>query len=223
MQVVNKAVDGGGWVSTIADITEQRRSEEQSIRLASYDTLTELLNRALLRSHLALELENCSLSNQVAVLFLDMDEFKAVNDTLGHQIGDELLRSVARSLRNSCVGPGEFVARLGGDEFALVVSNVSTEAQILNVVQRIYQAVRRTHQCSSHQLAVDTSIGIAVAPAQGSTCDEILQNADLAMYDAKSSGKRTYRFFEAQLEKKAKERRQLEADLERLWSLVRLR
>jgi diguanylate cyclase (GGDEF)-like protein len=213
MQVVNKAVAGGGWVSTIADVTEQRRSEERSIRLASYDTLTELPNRALLRSHLALELENCSPSNQVAVLFLDMDEFKAVNDTLGHQIGDELLKSVARNLKSRCAAPNEFVARLGGDEFALVVSGVSTEDQILNVVQRIYQAIRCTHQCSSHQLAVDTSIGIAVAPAQGSTCDEILQNADLAMYDAKSSGKRTYRFFEAELEKKAKERRQLETDL----------
>lgn len=213
MQVVNKAVDGGGWVSTIEDVTEQRRNEERTIRLASYDTLTELPNRALLRSHLARELENCSPDNQVAVLFLDMDEFKAVNDTLGHQIGDELLMSVARSLKNSCAGPNEFVARLGGDEFALVVSGVSTEFQILNVVQRIYQAVRRSHQCSSHQLAVDTSIGIAVAPSQGSTCDEILQNADLAMYDAKSSGKRTYRFFEAQLEKKAKDRRQLETDL----------
>jgi diguanylate cyclase (GGDEF)-like protein/PAS domain S-box-containing protein len=212
MQIVNKSVDGGGWVSTIEDVTERRRNEERSIRLASYDTLTELPNRALLRSHLAWELENCSPDKQVAVLFLDMDEFKAVNDTLGHQIGDELLRSVARSLQ-SCAGPGVLVARLGGDEFALVVSGVSTESQILNIVQRIYQAVRRTHQCSSHQLAVDTSIGIAVAPSHGSTCDEILQNADLAMYDAKSSGKRTYRFFEPQLEKKAKDRRQLETDL----------
>lgn len=212
MQIVNKAVDGGGWVCTIEDVTAQRHNEERSIRLASFDTLTELPNRALLRSHLAVELENCGPDNQVAVLFLDMDEFKAVNDTLGHQIGDELLRSVARSLQ-SCAGPNEFVARLGGDEFALVASGIITEFQILDLVQRIYQAVRRSHQCSSHQLTVDTSIGIALAPSQGSTCDEILQNADLAMYDAKSSGKRTYRFFEAQLERKAKDRRQLEADL----------
>ena len=212
MQVVNKAVKGGGWVSTIADVTEQRRNEDRAIRLASYDTLTGLPNRAQLRSHLSIELEKCSPDNQVAVLFLDMDEFKSVNDSLGHLIGDELLKSVSSSLQD-CAGPNEFVARLGGDEFALVVSGINNESQVLNVVQRIYQAVRRTHQCLSHQLPVDTSIGIAVAPSDGLTCDEILQNADLAMYDAKSSGKRTYRFFEAELEKKAKDRRQLEADL----------
>ena len=212
MQVVNKAVKGGGWVSTIADVTEQRRNEDRAIRLASYDTLTGLPNRAQLRSHLSIELEKCSPDNQVAVLFLDMDEFKSVNDSLGHLIGDELLKSVSSSLQD-CAGPNEFVARLGGDEFALVVSGINSESQVLNVVQRIYQAVRRTHQCLSHQLPVDTSIGIAVAPSDGLTCDEILQNADLAMYDAKSSGKRTYRFFEAELEKKAKDRRQLEADL----------
>jgi len=212
MQVVNKAVKGGGWVSTIADVTEQRRNEDRAIRLASYDTLTGLPNRAQLRSHLSVELEKCSPDNQVAVLFLDMDEFKSVNDSLGHLIGDELLKSVSSSLQD-CAGPNEFLARLGGDEFALVVSGINNESQVLNVVQRIYQAVRRTHQCSSHQLPVDTSIGIAVAPSDGLTCDEILQNADLAMYDAKSSGKRTYRFFEAELEKKAKDRRQLEADL----------
>ena len=212
MQVVNKAVKGGGWVSTIADVTEQRRNEDRAIRLASYDTLTGLPNRAQLRSHLSVELEKCSPDNQVAVLFLDMDEFKSVNDSLGHLIGDELLKSVSSSLQD-CAGPNEFLARLGGDEFALVVSGINNESQVLNVVQRIYQAVRRTHQCLSHQLPVDTSIGIAVAPSDGLTCDEILQNADLAMYDAKSSGKRTYRFFEAELEKKAKDRRQLEADL----------
>jgi len=212
MQVVNKAVEGGGWGSTIADVTEQRRNEDRAIRLASYDTLTGLPNRAQLRSHLSVELEKCSPDNQVAVLFLDMDEFKSVNDSLGHLIGDELLKSVSSSLQD-CAGPNEFVARLGGDEFALVVSGINNESQVLNVVQRIYQAVRRTHQCLSHQLPVDTSIGIAVAPSDGLTCDEILQNADLAMYDAKSSGKRTYRFFEAELEKKAKDRRQLEAEL----------
>lgn len=212
MQIVNKPVDGGGWVSTIEDVTERHRNEERTIRLASYDTLTELPNRALLRSHLGRELEKCSPDEQVAVLFLDLDEFKVVNDTLGHQVGDELLRSVARCLQ-SCAGPNEFVARLGGDEFAVVVAGVSTESQIAGVVHRIYEAVRRSHECASHQLSIDTSIGIAFAPIHGSTCDEILQNADLAMYDAKSSGKRTHRLFEPQLEKKAKDRRQLETDL----------
>ncbi len=212
MKSANKSVAGGGWVSTMEDVTEQRQNEERTIRLASYDTLTELPNRALLHKHLDGELEKCSPQNQVAVLFLDMDEFKAVNDSLGHRVGDELLKSVACSLRG-CVGPNDFVARLGGDEFAVVLSGIGGDSQITTSIQRIYQAVRRTHECGSHQLTVDTSIGVAVAPHQGLTCDELLQNADLAMYDAKSSGKRTYRFFEAKLEKKAKDRRQLEMDL----------
>ena len=212
MKSSNKSVEGGGWVSTMEDVTELRRNEERTIRLASYDTLTELPNRALLRKHLEDQLKKCSPQNQVAVLFLDMDEFKAVNDTLGHQVGDELLKSVACSLQK-CVEPDGFVARLGGDEFAVVFSGAVSDVQITKVVDRIYQAFRRTHECGSHQLTVDTSIGIAVAPHQGLTCDELLQNADLAMYDAKSSGKRTYRFFEAKLEKKAKDRRQLEIDL----------
>ena len=212
MQIVNKSVEGGGWVSTMEDVTEQHRNEERSIRLASYDTLTELPNRALLRSHLENELEQCNPENQVAVLFLDMDDFKAVNDTLGHRVGDELLKSVARNLQG-CVGPHGFVARLGGDEFAVVLSGISGTTQVTTDIERIYQAVRQAHECASHRLTVDTSIGIAVAPHQGSTCDELLQNADLAMYDAKSSGKRTHRFFEARMEKKAKDRRQLEIDL----------
>lgn len=212
MQIVNKAVHGGGWVSTIEDVTEQHLNEERTVRLATYDTLTDLPNRALLRDHLGKQLEQCTPDRQVAVLFLDMDEFKAVNDTLGHRVGDELLRSVARSLQ-ACAKPNEFVARLGGDEFAIVVSGITSEAQVEGVVHRIYEAVRRSHDCDSHHLAIDTSIGVAFAPMHGLTCDEILQNADLAMYDAKLSGKRTYRYFDPQLERNAKDRRQLETDL----------
>lgn len=212
IQIQNKAVQGGGWVCTIEDVTEQRRNEEQAIRLASYDALTGLPNRALLREHLERELVHCSDENQVAVLFLDMDEFKLVNDTLGHIVGDDLLKSVADTLR-SCAGPGALVARLGGDEFAVVVSDVRSESEIVKIVQDIFDAIRRPHNCGSHKLSADTSIGIALAPYHGSTCDELLQNADLAMYDAKWSGKRTYRLFDSRLEKKARDRRQLELDL----------
>ncbi len=212
MQIVNKPVEGGGWVSTIEDVTKQHLNEERTVRLATYDTLTDLPNRALLRSHLSSELEKCVPDSRVAVLFLDMDEFKAVNDTLGHKVGDELLRSVASSLQSSAK-QNEFVARLGGDEFAVVISGVTSDSQVEASVRRIYEAVRRSHECDAHQLAIDTSIGIAFAPAHGLTCDEILQNADLAMYAAKSSGKRTHRYFDPQLERNAKDRRQLETDL----------
>jgi diguanylate cyclase (GGDEF)-like protein/PAS domain S-box-containing protein len=212
MQIINRPLADGGWVSTIEDITEQRRSEERTVRLALYDTLTELPNRASFLEHLRRELAQCCDESKVAVLFLDTDEFKMVNDTLGHPIGDELLKSIARNLQ-ACLGTREFVARLGGDEFAVVTTGIRDKEEVMEVLDRIYDAIRRPHECGNHQLTIDTSIGIALAPADGASCDEILQNADLAMYEAKSSGRKTYRFFETGMETKAKERRLLEIDL----------
>ena len=212
IQVKNKPIPNGGWVTTIEDVTEQHLNEEKTIRLALYDTLTDLPNRALFQSHLANQLAKCTAYHRVAVLFLDIDEFKTVNDTLGHKTGDELLMSVARSLTSGAEG-NEFVARLGGDEFAVVVSPVRNDADVLTIVRRLQEGIRQPHQCGSHRLMVDTSIGVAFAPDHGTTCEEILQNADLAMYNAKSSGKRTHSIFEAELEKRAKDRRQLEIEL----------
>jgi diguanylate cyclase (GGDEF)-like protein len=212
LQVVNRPLVEGGWVSTVEDVTQQRRSEELTNRLAHYDTLTDLPNRALLLKRLEVEMRQCDESNQLAVLFLDTDEFKTVNDSLGHHVGDELLRSVARSLQ-ACLGAKDFVARLGGDEFAILVPGINGREDVLSLVHGVYEAIRQSHDCAGHQLTVDFSIGIAVAPTDGTCSDQILQNADLAMYEAKSSGRRTYRFFEAGMEKKAKERRLLETDL----------
>ena len=212
MQVVNQPLSEGGWVSTIEDVTDQRRSEELTNRLAHYDTLTDLPNRALLLKRLEEEMDQCDESNKLAVLFLDTDEFKTVNNSLGHHVGDELLRSIARSLQ-ACLGTKDFVARLGGDEFAVLAPGIKGREDVLLLVHRIYDAIRQAHDCAGHQLTVDSSIGIAIAPTDGTCSDQILQNADLAMYDAKSSGRRTYRFFEAGMETKAKERRLLETDL----------
>ena len=212
MQVANQPLAEGGWVSTIEDVTQQRRSEERMVRLALYDTLTDLPNRAFFLRRLQSELDQCSDDNRVAVLFLDTDEFKAVNDSLGHLVGDELLKSIARKLRG-CLGPSEFVARLGGDEFAIIAPAVDGREQVLALIERVYGAIRRIHDCAGHRLTIDSSIGIAFAPSDGKTCEEIVQNSDLAMYEAKSAGRRTYRFFEAGMEKKAKERQLLEADL----------
>jgi diguanylate cyclase (GGDEF)-like protein len=212
MQVVNQPLAEGGWVSTIEDVTEQRRSEELTNRLAHYDTLTDLPNRALLLKRLEEEMRHCDENNQLAVLFLDTDEFKTVNDSLGHHVGDELLRSMARSLQ-ACLGAKDFVARLGGDEFAILAPGATGREDVLLLVHRIYEAIRQAHDCAGHQLTVDSSIGIAIAPTDGTSSDQILQNADLAMYEAKSSGRRTYRFFEAGMEKKAKDRRLLETEL----------
>jgi diguanylate cyclase (GGDEF)-like protein len=212
MQVVNRPLAEGGWVSTIEDVTEQRRSEELTVRLAHYDTLTNLPNRALFLKKLEEEVRQCDESNQLAVLFLDTDEFKTVNDSLGHHVGDELLRSMAQSLQ-ACLGANDFVARLGGDEFAVLAPGVKGREDVLLLVHRIYEAIRHPHDCAGHQLTVDSSIGVAMAPADGSCSDQILQNADLAMYEAKSSGRRTCRFFEAGMEKKARDRQLLETEL----------
>jgi diguanylate cyclase (GGDEF)-like protein len=212
MQVVNRPLSEGGWVSTIEDVTEQRRSEERTIKLAHYDTLTDLPNRALLLKRLEEEISRCDDTSQLAVLFLDVDEFKTVNDSLGHHVGDELLKSMARNLQ-ICLGTNEFMARLGGDEFAILASGVKSKEDVLALIRRIHEAIRQSHDCAGHQLTIDSSIGIAIAPGDGTSSDQILQNADLAMYEAKSSGRRTYRFFEAGMEKKAKERRLLETEL----------
>jgi diguanylate cyclase (GGDEF)-like protein/PAS domain S-box-containing protein len=212
MQVVNQPLSEGGWVSTIEDVTERRRSEERTAKLAHYDTLTDLPNRALLLMRLEEEISRCADTSQLAVLFLDVDEFKTVNDSLGHHVGDELLKSMARNLQ-ICLGANEFMARLGGDEFAILASGVKSKEDVLALIRRIHEAIRQSHDCAGHQLTIDSSIGIAIAPGDGTSSDQILQNADLAMYEAKSSGRRTYRFFEAGMEKKAKERRLLETEL----------
>jgi diguanylate cyclase (GGDEF)-like protein len=146
------------------------------------------------------------------VLYLDIDEFKNVNDSLGHRIGDELLKSVAASLID-CVGAANFVARLGGDEFAIVQTAVKGPKDVTDLVARIYKAIREPYECLGHQVITDVSIGIALAPKHGVDLDQILQNADLAMYSAKADGRRSYRFFEPEMDTRVKERRILEMDL----------
>ncbi len=212
MQIINQPLPEGGWVATIEDVTEQRVAEQRTEYLAKFDPLTNLPNRASFLHHLELELSKCSNERQLAVLFLDLDEFKAVNDTLGHHVGDQLLRSLAQRLQSS-LKQNEFVARIGGDEFALAASDLEGPEAITPLLQRIYEAIRQSHECGAHQIVSDSSIGIAFAPEDGADSDQILQNADLAMYEAKSSGRRTYRFFERSMQSKAKERRLLETDL----------
>jgi diguanylate cyclase (GGDEF)-like protein len=210
--VVSKPVAGGGWVSTHEDITERRRAEKQIRHLAHYDALTDLPNRALFHERLRKELARIAPNQQLAVLYIDIDEFKSVNDTLGHQAGDELLQSVAASLCN-LAGPNEFVARLGGDEFAIMQPAVSNHVEIIGLVTRIFEAIRRPFECLGHQVTSDASIGVAVAPQHGTDLDQILKNADLAMYAAKTAGRRTWRFFEPAMDARVKARRMLEMDL----------
>ncbi|MBR1120718.1 EAL domain-containing protein [Bradyrhizobium lablabi] len=212
IHVVNEPLADGGWVATHEDVTERRRAEERITRLAHYDALTDLPNRALFHEQLKHELPHIAPDRQLAVLYIDIDEFKGINDSLGHLVGDELLKSVAASLRG-CVRETDFVARLGGDEFAIVQTDVRDPGAVTDLVARVFAAIRAPYECLGHQVTTDASIGIALAPQDGSDLEKILKNADLAMYAAKAAGRRTYRFFEPAMEAQVRARRLLEMDL----------
>jgi diguanylate cyclase (GGDEF)-like protein len=212
IQVLYRPLSHGGWVTTLEDITERRRVEQRIMHLAHYDALTDLPNRTLFHERLKVELARIPEGEQLAVIYIDIDEFKSVNDTLGHLIGDELLKSVAVSLAG-CVTAADFVVRLGGDEFAVVQTAIKDREEVTDLVMRIYRAIRLPYECHGHQVTTDASIGIALAPPHGGDLNQLLKNADLAMYAAKAAGRRTYRFFEPEMDARVKARRALETDL----------
>jgi diguanylate cyclase (GGDEF)-like protein len=211
IRLIYKRSPDGGWATTLEDVTEGRRDQARIEHLAHYDALTNLPNRTLFQRQaegLLLETEG----HEFAILYIDVDEFKRINDTLGHLIGDEFLKGVAERLRQA-VGSEDFIARLGGDEFAILQHGIGSTDDVHGLVARIYQALRTPFDCHGHQLSGDASIGIAIAPRDGSDLFDLLKNADLAMYAAKAAGRRTYRFFDPEMEQQANHRRELEADL----------
>jgi diguanylate cyclase (GGDEF)-like protein/PAS domain S-box-containing protein len=214
IQIVGKGIKGGGWVATVEDITERKRVDTRIAHMAHYDALTDLPNRVLFRERLDQGLKSLSPGGQLAVLYIDIDEFKRINDSLGHPVGDELLKAVARRLC-SCVAPGDVVARLGGDEFAIIQIDIARPTDTMDLITRIYQAIREPFECFGHLLTTDASIGIALAPQDGTDLDHLLKNADLAMYEAKADGRRTYRFFEPGMGARMHALRTLELDLRR--------
>jgi diguanylate cyclase (GGDEF)-like protein/PAS domain S-box-containing protein len=199
-------------VNVVEDVTDRRRADEKIAHLAHYDALTDLPNRVLFREQVERELQRTKRDEQFALLYIDIDEFKGINDSLGHHVGDELLKVVAARLR-SCIRETDLVARLGGDEFAVIQTNAGNVADVVEFVTRIHEAIRQPYQCLGHQLSTDASIGIALAPRDGTDLEQLIKNADLAMYGAKADGRRTHRFFEPAMDARAKARLTMQQDL----------
>ena len=212
--VTSRPMAGGAWVATHEDVTERRRAEARIEHLAHYDALTDLPNRVLFHEQLEQALQSVHRGERLALLYLDLDHFKSVNDTLGHPIGDDLLRAVAARLRG-CLSETDKVARLGGDEFAIIQRFEDETKDITALLKRIQEAIRLPYEFGGQQLTMDASIGIAVAPNDGHDSNELLKNADLAMYEAKADGRGRYHFFEPEMDARLKARRALEFDLRR--------
>lgn len=208
--VQTRALPDGGWVSTVEDITSRRRIEAQMLHLAEHDVLTGLPNRASFIRRLEEVLQPGG--PDCAVLFLDLDRFKPVNDTLGHLAGDRVLQEVAVRLQ-ALLRPGDMAARLGGDEFAMlrVGPDSSTEAALL--AERLLQTIGQPIRLQVQQVGIGTSIGIACAPADGQEAELLLRHADLALYRAKQERRNRYRYYQPAMDQRMVERRQLERDL----------
>jgi diguanylate cyclase (GGDEF)-like protein/PAS domain S-box-containing protein len=204
-------MDNGGFVLLAEDITERKAAEAEKDRLARFDSLTGLPNRAVLRDRMARALSECRPGNMCAVHFIDLDQFKQVNDTLGHTRGDMLLEAVAKRLVDVTQDAG-VIARFGGDEFVVLQASISWPDQSETLAKCILSALGGTYDLDGHKVVVTASIGIAMAKGQIDP-DQFLRNADLALYRAKSEGRGTWRWFETSMEARAQARRTLELDL----------
>ncbi|MGY3509901.1 diguanylate cyclase (GGDEF)-like protein [Bradyrhizobium sp. USDA 3051] len=197
------------WVATHEDITEQRKAELQIAHMAHHDALTDLANRALLGQRLKQALEQ---GGMFAIHHVDLDKFKAVNDTLGHQAGDILLQDVNRRLKQ-LARDSDTVARMGGDEFVILQTPISDSSEADLLARDVVRTLSAPFGLDGHQTIAGASIGIAIAPGDGSTPEQLLHNADLALYRAKSDGRGMHCFFEPAMGEEAQSRRALEQDL----------
>jgi diguanylate cyclase (GGDEF)-like protein len=212
-KIRHRPMPDGGWVATHEDITEQRQSEVKIEYMAHHDSLTDLANRVLLNERLEQALgHRIHREEIVAVHHLDLDQFKAVNDTFGHLAGDKLLKIVAGRLRG-LVRDTDTIARMGGDEFVIVQGPIRDPAEATSLAQRIIALISEPYDIDGHQAIIGASIGIAVGPSDGLRPDKLLRNADLALYRAKGDGRGTFRFFEPAMDQQMQARRIMEQDL----------
>ena len=198
-----------GIVGISRDVTESRRADERIQHLATHDSLTGLPNRATFSDSLNALISRSDKDTRFAVLFIDLDHFKLINDTLGHEVGDALLQLTAARLNDS-VRPGDVVARLGGDEFVVLCQDAAELEEIDAVASKIVDALTRPAPLLEQQARVSASVGIALFPADGESERELMRSADTAMYTAKQDGKNNYRFFSGRLHSASLERRMLE-------------
>jgi diguanylate cyclase (GGDEF)-like protein/PAS domain S-box-containing protein len=213
LRVVDHPIKKRGWVSTIEDITDWRDAQAQIAHMARHDALTDLPNRRLFNEQLEQALLRLSRNEQVGVLCLDLDHFKDVNDSLGHPIGDELLNEVAKRLSAS-VRKGDTVARFGGDEFAIILTGCKSQtSEVAALAGRLVETIAVPFVINGQQIVIGASVGISIAPDDGNDPDQLLKNADMAMYQAKADGRGMYRFFQAGMDAQAQARRLLLTDL----------
>jgi len=210
--LVHRPMPSGGWVATHEDITSRVRAEAKMSHMAMHDVLTNLPNRLLFRETIESRLAHLARDQKFAVLCLDLDNFKSVNDTLGHGFGDNLLCQVAERLSH-CLRESDSVARLGGDEFAILQASISEPSETTSLMARIIEVIGAPFDLDGHQVVVGVSIGVALAPADGADSNQILKRADMALYRAKAEGRDTYRFFEPEMDARMQARRALELDL----------
>jgi diguanylate cyclase (GGDEF)-like protein len=216
VEVRSGQLPDGSLVQTLTDVTKRRKAEAHMARLASEDPLTGLPNRRLLRFTLDQICErNGSPSDHTApegkfaVLFLDLDRFKLVNDTLGHRVGDLLLQEVAMRLQQA-LHPGDVLARLGGDEFAIVVTMLAARHALEDLASRLNQAISQPYEIDGHRMRSSISIGIAIGPGDGNSAEDLLMAADLALYAVKAGGRGSFRFYKRFMNEGVNERRQTE-------------
>ena len=213
LSVTHRAMADGGWVTLHRDITELHNMQAELTHQAYHDSLTELPNRNLLYQRLGQAVDSLPTGGGFAVLCLDLDGFKAINDSMGHAAGDKLLKQVAARLRE-CVGDGGTVGRMGGDEFAVLHPDGTPESA-LALAKSILEAIRRPFDIDDHAVLVGVSIGVAMAPRDGQSADKLLRNGDVALYSIKRGRRGGYRFFEPDLQRTLSESSRIERDLRR--------
>ena len=215
LEISLTATDGGGMVCVVRDVTERTYAEEQIKHLAYHDALTTLPNRLLFKDRVTVAISHAQRhDSRAAILFLDLDRFKVINDSLGHSIGDQLLQSVAARVQ-SCVRDSDTVARLGGDEFTLLLPDLGLGEDAALVAQKILEAVRYPFHIEGREFYITTSIGISVFPEDGTDAEALIKSADTAMYQAKEQGRDNYQLFNAAVNAKALQRIAIEHGLRR--------